>query len=101
MVKKLKSALILAVGLGLAYWFVSRLDWPTVGKHLQSVRIWPLILGAILINLTMLARSLRWQAFLTPIRQVKLGNLFAATAIGFGSIFVIGRAGEIVRPAML
>jgi glycosyltransferase 2 family protein len=46
-------------------------------------------------------RSLRWQAFLVPIASVRLRNLFAATAVGFGCIFVIGRAGEIVRPAVL
>ncbi|HKX31333.1 MAG TPA: lysylphosphatidylglycerol synthase transmembrane domain-containing protein [Blastocatellia bacterium] len=91
----------MVIGLGLAYWFVSRLDWLTVGRHLQDAQIWPLILGAILINSTMLARSLRWQTFLAPICRVRLRNVFAATALGFGSIFVIGRAGEIVRPAML
>jgi uncharacterized protein (TIRG00374 family) len=99
--KKFKSILILAIGLGLAYWFVSRLDWHTVGTHLRSAQIWPLILGAILINLTMLLRSLRWQAFLAPISEVGLRNLFAATSVGFGSIFIIGRAGEIIRPTVL
>ena len=102
MSRKIKSVLILAIGLGLAYWFVSRLDWHTVGTHLRSARIWPLVLAAILINLTMLLRSLRWQAFLAPISLAKLSNLFAATAVGFGGLFVIGRAGsEILRPAVL
>lgn len=99
--KKLKSVLILAVGLGLAWWFVSRLDWQVVGAHLRNVRVWPLLMGALLINLTMLARSLRWKALLAPIAETKLSNLFAATSVGFGAIFVIGRAGEIVRPAVL
>jgi hypothetical protein len=99
--KKLKSVLILAIGLGLAWWFVSRLDWGAVGAHLRNARIWPLLLGALLINLTLLARSLRWQAFLAPIANAKLSNIFAATSVGFGAIFVIGRAGEIVRPAVL
>lgn len=99
--KKLKSVFILAIGLGLAWWFVSRLDWETVGAHLRNARIWPLLLAAVLINLTLLARSLRWKAFLAPITATKLNNLFAATSVGFGSIFVIGRAGEIIRPAVL
>jgi hypothetical protein len=100
-VKHLKTALILALGVGLAYWFASRLDWQTVGAHLKGARIWPLALAAALINLTLLVRSLRWRALLKPISPVKLRNLFAATSIGFGSIFVLGRAGEIVRPAVL
>jgi glycosyltransferase 2 family protein len=100
-IRRLKSILILALAVGLAYWFISRLDWPTVGNYLRDVEIWPLVLGAILVNLTIIARSLRWQALLAPIARVSFNNLFAATAVGFGSIFVVGRAGEIVRPAVL
>lgn len=99
--KKLKSLFILAIGLGLAWWFVSRLDWNAVSARLREARIWPLLLAAVFINLTLLARSLRWQAFLAPIAKAKLANLFAATSVGFGAIFVIGRAGEIIRPAVL
>jgi len=100
--KKLKSGFILAIGLGLAWWFISGKDWETVGEHLRNARVWPLILAALLINLTILARSLRWKAFLAPIATAKLSNLFAATSIGFGALFIIGRAGsEIIRPAVL
>jgi uncharacterized protein (TIRG00374 family) len=99
--RKWKSALILAVGLGLGYWFVRRLDWQEVTAHLREAQIWPLILAAVLINLTLLVRALRWQAFLAPITQVSLRNAFAATSVGFGSVFVVGRAGEIVRPMIL
>jgi len=100
--KHLKSVLILAIGLGLAWWFISRLDLDTVGAHLRNAKIWPLLLAALLINLTLFARSLRWQAFLSPIGKAKLSNLFAATSVGFGALFIIGRAGsEIIRPAVL
>jgi glycosyltransferase 2 family protein len=100
--KKLKSVLILLIGLGLAYWFVNRVDWQLVGVHLRNARIWPLILGAVLVNVTIIMRSLRWQVFLAPIAPVSLRNLIAATSVGFGGLFVIGRAGsEILRPAVL
>lgn len=99
--RTLKTILILIIGLGAAWWFVSRLDWQTVGMNLRNAKIWPLVGAAVLINLTILARSMRWQAFLNPITKVGLGSLFAATSIGFGSLFIIGRAGEIVRPAIL
>ncbi len=99
--RNLKSVLILAIGLGLAWWFISRLDLETVGAHLRNARVWPLLVAALLINLTIFARSLRWRAFLSPITPARLSNLFAATSVGFGAIFVIGRAGEIVRPAVL
>ncbi|HEX9001107.1 MAG TPA: lysylphosphatidylglycerol synthase transmembrane domain-containing protein [Blastocatellia bacterium] len=101
MTKKFKSILILTIGFGLAYWFVSRLDWEMVGMHLRNARLWPLLLAAVLINLTILVRSLRWQVLLAPIARVKFNNLVAATAVGFGGLFVIGRAAEIIRPAIL
>ena len=101
MAKYLKAVSILALGLGLAFWFASRLDWQTVGAHLRNAQIWPLVLAAVLVNATLFARALRWQALLAPIAPIGLRNLFAATAVGFGAIFVIGRTGEIVRPAVL
>ncbi len=101
MAKYLKAVFILALGLGLAFWFISRLDWQTVSGHLRNAKIWPLALAAVLINLSLVARALRWQALLAPIARIGLRNLFAATSVGFGAIFVIGRTGEIVRPAVL
>lgn len=101
MQKYIKSSIIILVGTLLAWWFVRRLDWGMVGAHLREARLGPLVLAALLVNSAMLARSLRWQAFLAPSAEVSLRNLFAATSIGFGALFVIGRAGEIVRPAVL
>ncbi|MFN0088444.1 MAG: lysylphosphatidylglycerol synthase transmembrane domain-containing protein [Blastocatellia bacterium] len=101
MSKKFKSVLILAIGVGLAAWFIRRLDWDVVLAHLGRARIWPLILAAGLINLTLLSRSLRWQVLLEPIARVGIRNLFAATSIGFGGIFVFGRTFELARPFVL
>ena len=101
MKKQLKSILILIIGLALAYWFVSRLDWAMVSLHLRNAKLWPLLLAAVMINLTILVRSLRWQVLLAPIATTKFSNLVEATAVGFGGLFVIGRASEIIRPAIL
>lgn len=101
MTKQIKPILIIAAGLGLVYWFVSRLDLKTVGEYVNNARKWPLLLAAVLINLTIFARSLRWREFLAPIAKVKLSNLISATAVGFGGLFVIGRAAEIIRPTVL
>jgi uncharacterized protein (TIRG00374 family) len=72
-----------------------------VGKYLSQVKPWPLVLGFLVINLTLIMRSLRWQVLLAPIARVKLDNAIAATAIGFGSLFVVGRASEVIRPIVL
>ena len=101
MSKQIKQILILMVGVGLVYWFVSRLDLKTVGEQLRNARIWPLLLAAALINFTIFARALRWREFLAPIAKVRLGNLISATAVGFGGLFVVGRAAEVLRPTIL
>jgi uncharacterized membrane protein YbhN (UPF0104 family) len=44
---------------------------------------------------------LRWRTLLEPVAETGFRELFAATTVGFGSIFLVGRAGEIVRPTFL
>ncbi|MBL8206474.1 MAG: flippase-like domain-containing protein [Blastocatellia bacterium] len=101
MATKLKSLAILIVGLGLAYWFARGIDWATVGAYWKAANVWLLLLGALFINLTMLVRAVRWATFLQPITRVNLGDALAATVIGFGCIFIAGRAGDVVRPLLL
>src|SRR5688572_18481348 len=46
-------------------------------------------------------RSIRWKVLLAPITKTSLKELFATTTVGFAAIFIVGRAGEIVRPMWL
>ena len=101
MAKKLRALVVILIAAGLTYWFLKSSEWKLVGKYLSGVKLWPLLAGFIIINLTMLARSLRWQVLLAPIAPIKLDNAMAATAIGFGSLFIVGRASEIIRPLVL
>lgn len=101
MAKKLRAVLVLALALGLSYWFLKSSEWDLVGRYLSNVKIWPLVLAFGAINLTLVMRSLRWQVLLSPIAPVKLDNALAATAIGFGSLFIVGRASEVIRPLVL
>ncbi len=101
MAKNLKSLIVLAIGLGLAYWFARGIDWATVGVYWKNANLWLLLLGALLINLTMLIRAVRWLTFLQPIASASLKEALSATVIGFGCIFLVGRAGDVVRPLML
>lgn len=99
--KKIESGVILLLGLALAIWFIRRLEWGAVIGHLREMRVWPIALAVGLILMTLAVRSWRWQLLLAPIRRVGFGHLFAATTIGFGSVFIFGRAGEVVRPMVL
>lgn len=99
--KRVGSLIVILIGGGLLVWFVRRLDWQVVGEHFRAMKVWPIILAGLLINLTLIWRSLRWRTLLAPIASASLANLFSSTTIGFGSVFVFGRAGEIVRPMVL
>ena len=60
-----------------------------------------IILAILIICLGYLLRAKRWQVLLEPITQTSLKELFATTTVGFTAVFLIGRAGEIVRPMWL
>lgn len=101
MAKKLKSLIILLIAIGLAYWFARGIDWPMVGRYLRHANWGLLLLGSVLINSTLILRSIRWQWFLKPITRANFWDALAATVMGFGCIFLVGRAGDLVRPIML
>lgn len=61
-----------------------------------------LLLLAIVLNLaTLLIRAVRWKFFVDPVKKCSLWVLFNAQALGFSSIYLVGRAGEVVRPAYI
>src|SRR5213075_2726405 len=47
-------------------------------------------------------RAYRWQYLLDPLRKVRFGSAFRATAVGFAASTVLpARAGEVIRPYFL
>ena len=84
------------------FWFFGRdLDWQVVSRSLQQANPWYLGLAVVIICFGYLLRAKRWQVLLEPITPSSLKELFATTTVGFAAIFLIGRAGEIVRPMWL
>ena len=63
----------------------------------------PYLLGlaVLVISLAYLFRAARWGALLAPLCRAGLRNLFIATTVGFGAVFLFGRTGEVVRPVVL
>ncbi len=84
------------------WWFGRDLNWGEVRVALARSD-WRLIAAAVaVVSTTYLVRAYRWRALLAPLAHgVSLRELFAATTVGFGSVFLVGRAGEVVRPAFL
>lgn len=85
----------------LLWWFGRNLDWREVGQRVSSANPYLLVPAIVLICLAYLVRAFRWGALLKPLVPARLADLFAATTIGFSAVFLIGRAGEFVRPVVL
>jgi conserved hypothetical protein len=86
----------------LIVWFFGRnLDWHEVSSSLQRANPFYLGLAVLIICFGYFLRAVRWQVLLAPITPSSLKELFATTTVGFAAIFLIGRAGEIVRPMWL
>jgi uncharacterized protein (TIRG00374 family) len=85
----------------LLWWFGRKLDWQEV-RHAVGRADWRLLLLATLvISLAYLFRAYRWGALLAPLGPTRLRDLFIATTVGFGAVFLFGRTGEVVRPVVL
>ena len=73
-------------------------------KLLQAVRhanAFLLILSIFAIYTCYALRSLRWKVFQHNLGPSRFGPIYAMTLAGFSAIFLLGRAGEPVRPLLL
>ncbi len=60
-----------------------------------------LILSIVSIYACYALRSLRWKVFQRNLGPSRFGPIYAMTLAGFAAIFLLGRAGEPVRPLLL
>ena len=97
----LKFTVLLSLTGLLLWWFARGVDWGQVSGELSGVSVPLIACGVAAVCCTYFIRALRWRALLAPITPASLKSLMAATTVGFGSVFLIGRAGEVVRPAFL
>jgi glycosyltransferase 2 family protein len=77
------------------------IPWSQVGSLLLNVRPGFLILAILATCATYLLRAWRWRFFVDPIKRCSLRVLLGGQVLGFSSIYLIGRAGEVVRPGYI
>src|SRR5688572_6513056 len=85
----------------LLWWFGRNLDWVEVRTAVSNADPYLLTGAALIICVAYAFRAFRWAALLKPLSAARFADLFAATTIGFSSVFLVGRAGEFVRPVVL
>ena len=99
--KALKYLILILLTAAFVWYFARNLDWNEVTQNLRKANVWLLLAAAAIICLGYFLRSVRWQVLLKPLAPSNVGDLFATTTVGFTAIFLVGRAGEILRPMWL
>jgi glycosyltransferase 2 family protein len=100
--RKYIKYLVLLILAGLFFlWFAHNLNWAEV-RESTARSDWRLVaVAGGIISVGYMVRAFRWRTLLSPITPTSLRELFAATTMGFGAVFLFGRAGELVRPIVL
>jgi hypothetical protein len=99
--KYLEFGALCLLAVAILWWFGRKLDWSEVREAVSHANPYLLTLAVAIISLAYLFRAARWGALLAPLSPASLRNLFIATTVGFGAVFLLGRTGEVVRPVVL
>lgn len=75
--------------------------WATLARSLHHASIPLLLVSLLVIYVCFAIRSLRWMRLSRTLGETHFGNVYPATLMGFTCIFLLGRAGEPVRPVLI
>ena len=76
-------------------------DWSIFFSTIRNIHWGWLTMSVAVTVFTFVIRAIRWQELLKPIKKLGFGPVFTTTVMGFSAIFILGRAGELVRPLWL
>src|SRR5690349_7650393 len=76
-------------------------DWSLFVSSLWNIQPWWLTLSIVATLLTYVVRAIRWQVLLNPLKEIPMGPLISTNVLRFSAIYLVGRAGEFVRPLWL
>lgn len=99
--KYVEFGFLCLLAIGLLWWFGRKLDWIEVRRAVSHANVYLLLLATVIISFVFVFRACRWRALLRPLVPARFSDLFAATTVGFGAVFLAGRTGEVVRPVVL
>jgi uncharacterized membrane protein YbhN (UPF0104 family) len=108
--KKSRRYLLLVVALAAVGYFFYKFRnaitlegfrWGMVAASLRHSRVSFLLLGIVVIYVCFVIRALRWIRFCRWLGPAKFWNVYSTTLMGFTCIFLLGRAGEPIRPVLI
>lgn len=102
--RTLVTAVVLALLCLLVYLQVhawKKFDWSTFWSNTSHVNWTYIALSVAVIHLVYALRAVRWRIFLKPICATTTKRLLAPQYIGFASLALLGRPGEMIRPYLV
>src|ERR1700691_2272753 len=75
--------------------------WSVVGESLRRANLGVLALAVVTTYVCFAIRALRWMRFTRTLGETRFGNVYPATLMGFTCTFLLGRAGEPIRPVLI
>ena len=110
MLRKSRRYLLLVIALLAVAYFLYRFRnaialegfrWGMVVASLRQARLSLLLLSLVAIYICYAIRALRWVRFCRSLGEARFGNVYSATLMGFACTFLLGRAGEPIRPVLI
>ncbi len=107
--KSRKIVLLLLAVLAVGYLFykfrnsitLEGFHWGMVAQSLRDARLSMLVLSVLAIYACFAIRAARWMRFSRNLGRTNFWHVFSATLIGFTCTFLLGRAGEPIRPVLI
>lgn len=110
MSRNLRKLILLVVAVGaIGYFFykfrnsitLEGFHWSMVGQSLRQANLFLLVLSIAAIYVCYAVRSLRWMRFSRSLGETRFSNVLSGTLVGFTCSFLLGRAGEPIRPVII
>src|ERR1700758_4858264 len=107
---RLKKWLLLAAALVVFGYLVYRSSGSLGLRDFSGAKLWLAIRGSnpfwlvaamVVIYGCYAVRSLRWEVFQKNLGHAKFWEIYPTTLAGFAAVFLLGRAGEPIRPLLL
>ena len=105
--RKLLIGLFGIVVLGLVIYFsrgfihLKDFSWPKLVHAVRNANPYLLIVSIVAIYACYAIRALRWKVFQGNLGPSRFWQIYSMTLAGFSAVFLLGRAGEPVRPVLL
>ena len=76
-------------------------SWDRLTHTLRQARGGPLLVSLVAIYVCYALRALRWVRFCRYLGRPAYASIYRSTIVGFTAVFLLGRAGEPIRPLLI